>query len=192
MAFNMAKGIESVVDGVSDFLFKGTAQSAVGVGTYSASFIGGKIGQHTDSAAARSLFMKAHGPGLHKNVFFGAALGLGFSAVGLGLRGLFGSDKVQEEGPLQSVAKGGVIGGATGLGLMASFGINDMFKRKSFQTQTGLLAEKSGIVGKAIARGPKFLGSGLGLGVMAGGVAVGGGYQLLKSIISTNLTRPTD
>lgn len=120
-------------------------------------------------------------------MFKGAALGLGISAVGLGLSTVF-PNNVQSDGAIESTLKGAVIGGAAGVGVAAfnsyRSGINSGMMNNMLN-----IAEKDGNIGARAIAGLTRLSAGR---LAALGVAGGAAYQLTKSIISTNFTKPID
>lgn len=169
-------------------LFRGSVDATAYTGGYISGYGINKI-KDTVAIGGVGLAMKDFGQGISKNVFHGTMAGLGVSAAGLGLRGIFGSDHVQEEGPGMASLKGAIAGAGVGAAFMGVKGVNNLFNDGAFRSTASALSSESGLIGKAILGAGRFAGSRFGLGMMAGAVGIGGGSVLMKSIISTNFTQ---
>jgi hypothetical protein len=182
---------ESILEGLGSAagkLFRGSVDATAYTGGYVAGYGINKV-KDTFAVGGVGHALSGFGQGISKNVFHGTMAGLGVSAVGLGLRGVFGNDSVQEQGPGMSALKGGIAGAAVGAGFMGVKGIHNLFGDAAFRSTAGALSSESGLIGRGILGAGRFAGSRFGLGVMAGAVGIGGGTMLMKSIISTNFTQ---
>lgn len=120
-------------------------------------------------------------------MFKGAALGLGISAVGLGLSKVF-PNNVQSDGAIESTLKGAIVGGAAAVGISAFSSYRSEINSGMMNNMLNI-AEKDGNIGARAIAGLTRLSAGR---LAALGVAGGAAYQLTKSIISTNFTKPID
>lgn len=130
--------------------------------------------------------------------FKGAALGVGAGVMTTAVdRWMNPSGKIDNGvmNGLSMVTTGAGIGALGGIGATA---INGMFRniKNNFSTDIGRAAFEVGKEGGIGARAISFAGRRMGSGVFMGAAALGAsayiGGKVLKSIISTNLTKPSD
>lgn len=172
-------------------MFKGSANAA---GILSGSAIGNAsyyYESYMKTPGFSSWLLNTASEGAHKHAFVGAAAGLATSAVGLGLHGMF-SDNIDNEGPIKSMLKGAAVGTGAYVGMQAIRGINESFSSNTFAKMALAESKTAGIVGRGMLGTGKLLGSRFGLGTMMTAGAIGASTMLLKSIISTNLTKPNN
>jgi hypothetical protein len=175
MALTMADSIETMAGA-----FKGTGAAIGSIGS-------GATGAARGAWTTRSLA----GPMLHKGIFAGAALGLGISAVGMGLHAIAG-DSITEDGPFKSMMKGAFVGAGASATLFAGGHIRGAFTN-TIMNDLKTVTQEGGFIGRQLARTGRTLAGGGALGkILYGGAAVGAGAMLINSIISTNFTRPNN
>lgn len=111
----------------------------------------------------------------------GAGVGLGASAIGRGLNTTFPDIGFQTDNIGTSAFKGAIVGGGIATGLGALLHSRGAFAAAKFLGE-GKIAMPINMAGKT-------LGSKFGVGMLAGGAAIGGSGMLLNSIISTSMTK---
>lgn len=166
---------QSIIDGFTG-AFKGTGDGL--------SAIGGALG--TTASFFKAQGLSNTGYRMTNHTFTGAMAGLGISAMGLGAHAL-APENVSSEGPVMSIVKGGLVGAGASLGIQA-MGYFQPSLRTPFSSNLLSSATEGGFIGKTIGMAGKIAGS-----RVFGAAALGAtGAVLLKSIISTNLTRPNN